>query len=113
MTTKSLPVPKTYDDAVKLLVKCHAEAHDYMKDLVIYHIPDPEEKVVKLFEISNGFPDTNDIWPVRFRKLDTFPFDTAVAIATPDEWRRIKAGKLEFQNANDWNLKTRKKVWPK
>jgi hypothetical protein len=111
MTTTDVYVPKTYQEAVDYLVKCHAEAHDYMKDLEIFLIPDSTESVVQLLEISNGYPDTNDIWPIKFRKSNAFPFGSAVASATPDEWKRLLAGTLDFQC--NWDLSTRKRVWPK
>ncbi|HLX59887.1 MAG TPA: hypothetical protein VKX17_01275 [Planctomycetota bacterium] len=113
MSTDTLyPGVESYEQAVQALAEEYVRAHNALGDLVIYYLPDPKKEVVQLIEVSDLFPDSGDIWPVRFRPTSDFPFPTAQIVMTKDEWKRIKEGSLKIVSDAEWDIKKFKKVWP-
>ncbi len=102
--------PKTYKEAVEHLVEDYVSSNNDIGDLEIYVFPDPKKKIVRVIQVSDTFPQTDDVWPFTFRESPEYPFKSSIAIATKGEWKRILKGKLEFQA--DWNMKKLKRVWP-
>ena len=47
-------VPKTYESAVRVLAAAHAAGEVSVE---IFHLPDPQQRVVRLIEVSDAFPD--------------------------------------------------------
>lgn len=47
-------VPNTYESAVEVLAAAHASG---VASIKIYHLPDPQQPVVRLREVSGTFPD--------------------------------------------------------
>lgn len=101
-------VPETFDDAVKALVAAHSEAGP--ADLMIFWFPDPQEQVVRLVLVSDEFQQTGAIRPLPLGRSAEFPFRSAAALATPDEWRRAQDGHLPLPDG--WELAAARQVWP-
>ena len=103
-------VPRTYDEAVRLLASWHAAGDEAVE---FYEIPDPEGKVVRLIEVSDDFPPGSldrrrpdgtfeRVIPVYSFPPDVeFPFRHAYVQITSDEWRAALAGTLPFRD--DWD----------
>jgi hypothetical protein len=110
-TVAPLPGTDNYEAAVYKLADEYAEVHNVMKDLEIFALPDPHKETVQIIEISDSFPETRDLWPVRFQASTEFPFPTAQLIVTKKEWRDVKRGKLKI--LANWDVKKMPKVWPR
>jgi len=111
-------VPKNYGSAVNVLAAAHAEG---LSSVEIFHIHDPQEKVVRLIEVSSEFPEssvqrntqsngTEYIVPVfPMGPAHDFPFRSEVVQITQDEWVRLRNGELKLNK--DWgDLKSAVKV---
>ena len=104
-------VPKTYGAAVASLAAAHADGDD---GIVVYCLPDPQGKVVRLIEVSDAFPEAGVERPAAPGGFEwvvpvfpmgparDFPFRSEVAQVTRDEWGRLRAGELRLNR--DWNL---------
>lgn len=99
-------IPETYEQAARLLATWHAEAQD--APVEFYLFPDPEKRVVRLLEVSEVFPAAQAVWPITFGQSEDFPFDTAVAMITPDEWRQVQAGQRSLPEG--WDISKRVQV---
>ena len=106
-----IPETDSYDAAVTKLAEWYADAHNILGDLEIFEVPDPNKHTVQLIEISNSFPETGDLWPVKLRATTDFPFESAVLIATKQEWEHVRQGSLPI--AANWDLRTIRRVWPR
>ena len=93
-TVSPLPGVENYDNAVHYLADEYAQVHNRLNDLEIYALHDPQRQIVQIIEVSNLFPETGELWPVRFKRTTDFPFDTAQIIMTKDEWQRVRTGAL-------------------
>jgi hypothetical protein len=102
---------QNYSAAVETLAEWYVEAHNILGDLEIYEVPDPSGRVVQLIEISDSFPETNDLWPVRLRPTTELPFESAVLIATKQEWEQVKKGLLSI--GVNWDLRSIRRVYPR
>ncbi len=85
-------VPHHYEEAVMLLANWHRDRDN--PDFVAYSFPDPEGTVVRLVEVSNRFPTTDAVQPIRFGRSADFPFPSAVALVSRQDWVKIKNGSL-------------------
>lgn len=107
-------VPKTYERAVRVLAAAHASGPDRVE---IYHLPDPQQRVVRLVEISEGFPEGGversvpdgglervvPVFPMGPAK--DFPFRSEIVQVTPAEWEELRRGNLKLnRNWGDLNL---------
>ena len=109
-------VPKTYEAAVKALADAHAG-----DDIKIYSVPDPGRMVVRLIEISAAFPEAGverpappngNEWVVPVFPMGPakdFPFHSEIVQITPEEWDKLREGKLKL-NRNWGDLNTAQKV---
>ncbi len=91
-TIALLPGTDNYDAAVFKLADEYAEVHNVMNDLEIFALPDPRQEIVQIIEVSDSFPETRELWPVRFQASSDFPFPTAQLILTKQEWRDVNQG---------------------
>ena len=107
MTTAET-IPRTYDEAVRLLAHWHGEGDE--PPVTIYSCDDPGQRVVRLVEVSEGFPATGEMWPVVFGRSEEFPFKSAVVLVTPGEWAQIRSGRLALPDG--WDAADMTRVWP-
>jgi len=84
-----------YKRTVRKLARWHSTEHA-AKDLVIYSYDDPEEKVIRLLEVSRVFPgeQNEDVWSMDFGASPEVPFQSRVALASRKQWRAISRGDL-------------------
>jgi hypothetical protein len=101
-------IPRNYEEAVSLLSSWHAESDD--PTLIIYALPDSNQEVVTLVEISSKFPATGEIRPIGMGKSADFPYRSQVALTTPEEWQNVKNGRISLPS--NWSLEKLVKVWP-
>ena len=101
-------IPKTYDAAVRTLAEWHSGSD--LPDLEVYSFDDPQGNVVRLLEVSSQFPATGKVVAYPFGRSETFPFKSAVAQISPQEWDRVKQGQLPLPAG--WDLSTAQKVRP-
>lgn len=102
-------VPKTYDEAVRALADAHAAGGDSVE---FYHVPDPQQRVVRLIEVSDAFPEggversvpgggTEWVVPVfPMGPARDFPFRSEVVQVTSAEWVQLRQGALRLNR--DW-----------
>jgi hypothetical protein len=102
-------VPKTYEDAVHALAAAHAAA---VASVEIYYLPDPQNRVVRLIEVSDAFPEgaveraassggMDRVVPVfPLGPANDFPFRSEVAQVTSAEWTQLRRGLLKLNR--DW-----------
>jgi hypothetical protein len=101
-------IPKTFAEAVNALVAAHSESGP--ADLKIIWFLDPQEQTVRLLLVSDEFQETGAIRPLPLGKSAEFPFRSAAALATPDEWRRAQDGSLPLPDG--WDLAAARQVRP-
>jgi len=101
-------IPRSYDDAVRLLARWHGEEQAF--PLTIFAIPDPRHEEVRLIEVSDEFPQPGPVVPILMGRSKEFPFRSAVALATEDEWRQLQRGEIELKE--DWDISKATRVWP-
>jgi hypothetical protein len=53
-------------------------------------VPDPERKVIRLLEVSDGFVQSGEVWPLTFRADEDFPFLVTVIQLTKAEYERTQ-----------------------
>jgi hypothetical protein len=111
-------VPKTYEDAVRVLAAAHASGPDQVE---IYQLPDPQQRVVRLIEVSGAFPEGGVERPAPTGGMERvvpvfpmgpakdFPFRSEIVQVTPNEWEELRQGNLKL-NRNWGDLKLAQKV---
>ena len=111
-------IPKNYQSAVLVLAAAHAAG---MERVEIYSLPDPDEAVVRLIEVSDAFPEGGVDRPIPpdgmervvpvfpMGRAKDFPFRSEIAQITPAEWDQLRNGKLKL-NRNWGNLKQAQKI---
>ena len=101
-------IPKTYEDAVDVLVEAHAE--DTLPPLEIWVFPDADRMVVRLLEVTDAVPYMGEVWPIALLPGADFPFSSQIAQVTPEEWKAVLDGDLPLPLG--WVLTTAVKKWP-
>jgi hypothetical protein len=95
-----------------------AAAHVSGPDPVeIYHLPDPQQRIVRLIEVSASFPEgsverpalkggTERVVPVfAMGPAKDFPFRSEIVQITPTEWDELRHGNLKLNRSwGDLNL---------
>lgn len=100
-------VPKTYDDAVRVLTRSHGESLDPGGRLFAFD--DPSKREVRLLEVTACTPATG-VMPIAIRASDHFPFRSVIIQVTPEEWKIIEARELPLPTG--WDLGSRREAWP-
>jgi hypothetical protein len=102
-------VPRTYEAAVRTLADAHAAGDPGMD---IYAVPDPQQRVVRLIEVSDAFPEGGVDRPVPPDGVERivpvfpmgpardFPFRSEVVQVTRAEWDQIRQQQLQLNR--DW-----------
>ncbi|HZL36129.1 MAG TPA: hypothetical protein VFC78_12505 [Tepidisphaeraceae bacterium] len=106
--TETEAIPANYSEAVRTLVRWHAEGGP--DDLLIFAFSDPHEQMVRLIEVSDEFLSSGTIQPMTFGRSAEFPFRSSTALATPAEWESVRAGTLPLPQG--WVLAAAQQVWP-
>jgi len=102
-------VPKTYESAVRVLAAAHASADVSVE---IYYMPDLQQRVVRLIEVSDAFPEGGvekpaptggiervaPVFPMGSAK--DFPFRSEIVQITRAEWEQLRQGSLKLNR--DW-----------
>lgn len=101
-------IPTTYDDAAKMLAGWHADGLG--NGVTIYLFPDPTSVQVRLLEVTKDTIPSGSVIPIGFGTSPDFPFRSAVAQVTPQEWDQILVGTIALPDG--WNLDQRLRVWP-
>jgi hypothetical protein len=109
MATETHDVANTYDEAVALLAQWHGEDQDPSVD--IYSYRDPQERVVRLLEVSDGFPASGEAWAVGFGPSSEFPYPSEVILLTPEEYQALLNEALPLPEK--WVGLKSEKVWPR
>lgn len=121
----------TYDEACRELADAHG-SDQTLHDLRIYRVQDPSAQEVRFVEVSDGFPRNtyvdlsrgngngngiggaatalNIVPVVRFGRSRDFPYRSAVALVTPEEYQLIQAGELIV--GDSWDIGRAEMVWP-
>ena len=99
-------VPRYYEDAVVLLANWHQERGD--ANFAAYSFPDPEGLVVRLVEVSDHFPTADAVRPIRFGRSADFPFASAVALVSGQDWTKVLSGFLTLPEG--WSLQNVQRV---
>ena len=99
-------VPRHYEDAVLLLANWHRERGD--ASFAAYSFPDPGGLVVRLVEVSDRFPIADTVRPLRFGRSADFPFASAVALVSVQDWANILSGSLMLPEG--WSLQNVQRV---
>lgn len=101
-------VPKTYERAVRVLAAAHGAGPDRVE---IYNVLDPQQRVVRLIEVSDAFPQgaverptssggVERIVPVfPMGPATDFPFRSEIAQVTSAEWAELLQGSLKLNRA--------------
>jgi hypothetical protein len=103
-------IPKTYDEAVRALALWQSDAGG--DDLRVFTAEDIGDNVVRLIDVSEDFPDVGNVPVYRMGASDEFPFRTAVALARPDQWNKIKSGQGDVVLPADFKIAQAQQVWP-
>lgn len=102
-------IPKSYGQAIRVLAAAHATGPD---EVQIYSVPDSQEQVVRLIEVSESFPESGvdrpapangveRIVPVfSMGRAKDFPFRSEIVQVTPAEWQQLRQGHLKLNR--DW-----------
>ena len=102
-------VPGTYDAAVRTLADAHAAGDPGMD---IYSVNDPQQRVVRLIEVSDAFPEGGVDRPVPPDGVERivpvfpmgpardFPFRSEVVQVTRAEWDQLREQHLRLNR--DW-----------
>ena len=107
-------VPNTYERAVRVLAAAHASGPDQVE---IFHLPDPQQRVVRLIEVSEAFPQGGVERPAPRGGMERvvpvfpmgpakdFPFRSEIVQVTPAEWEELRQGNLKLNRTwGDLNL---------
>ncbi len=99
-------VPRRYEDAVVLLAGWHRDRED--ANFTAYSFPDPDGLVVRLVEVSNQFPAADAVRPIHFGRSAEFPFLSAVALLSVQDWAKVRSGFLPLPAG--WTLESARQI---
>jgi hypothetical protein len=100
-----------YDEAVEQLVQSHSDGDRYLR--LIMALPDGQDGVVRLLEVTEAVPNTDEV------RLDTllssrdFPYHLGIVQVTPEEWGKISAQPPALPLPAGWRLPDLRQVWPR
>lgn len=93
------------EDVAKILARAHRASDPKTKSILQF--PDRTAKEIRLVEISEAAPTTNEAIPFRFNADPSsgVDFPSVVILLSPDEWQQVLSGKLALPE--DWDLQAR------
>lgn len=106
---------ETYLQATKRLAEAHRKRDRGIKE--VWSFPDPNERRVRLVEVTESVPYGGRVLPFRFSAQpgpcrrpysDRIPFPSTIILLHPTDWRRIKEHRLRLPKM--WDLKTMRRV---
>lgn len=103
-------IPKTYAEAVDTLARWNGEAG--ADDLLVFAAEDVGDNLGRLIHVSGQFPNLGGVSIYRFGASAEFPFRSAVALAQPEQWAKIKSGSGDLRLPDDWKIAKARQVWP-
>jgi hypothetical protein len=89
-----------YEGAVRTVAGWHLEGEQPPAKLLAF--PDPDEREIRLLEVTELVPETGEFYPVAFGPTVEIPYRTVVAQVTPREFDAIRAGTLPLPEG--WDL---------
>ena len=89
-----------YGEAILTLARWHREGDE--TPTPIYAFPDPDQRKVRVIEVTQIVPQTGEVYPFEFAPTAEMPFRAAIAQVTPDEWTDISAGRIALPEG--WDL---------
>jgi hypothetical protein len=103
-------IPKSYEDAVRLLGQWGGEAG--ADDLRIFAAEDVGDEMVRLIHVTDQFPDSVRVSVYTFGASEEFPFRSALALASPDQWEVMRARGGYPGLPSEWKITNARQVWP-
>lgn len=103
-------IPKTYEEAVMTLARWGGEAG--ADDLRIFAAEEMGDNVVRLIHVTEQFPDSEEVSVYTFGASEEFPFQSALALATPEQWEAIRSLGERRGLPSVWRTANAHQVWP-
>lgn len=102
-------LPRSYDEAVKVLAESHAKSDSGTVRVISY--PDPNENRVRLVVVSDhNLPaEGEQVVAYPFTRAKDFPFLSEVALLSLDDWQRVTQGTLKLPAG--WATTGAHEVW--
>ena len=97
----------TYLRAVKQLARWHAEGED---GITIYVLPDPDEREVRLVEVSDAFPRADNPRAITIGATPDFPYTSGTLCITRAQVDQVREGEMALPDGWQWD--GHKQVWP-
>lgn len=85
-------IPRTHEEAARLLARWHRESEPSIAQIFWHH--DPATGEIRLIEVNPKTIPTGEAMVFGFAPSGPFPFRSAVAEVTPDEWAQILGGRI-------------------
>jgi hypothetical protein len=122
--TETYDIPETYEEAVRLLAEAHVEGEE--ESIRVFLIPDEDEKIVRIIEVSDIFPEAAvqrpvpgvpDDAPEQLERIvpvfpmgpsRDYPYRSEVAMVTEQEWQQLHEHSLKLNR--DWDLEQAQEV---
>jgi hypothetical protein len=103
-------IPDNHEAAVAHLVRSHSEGDTYMRK--VFALPDRGDGVVRLLEVTEAVPNTDEVLLVRLGRSRDFPFALEIIQVTPEEWEKISAQPPGLALPDGWSLEDLVQEWP-
>jgi hypothetical protein len=97
-------IDRSYAGVTKRLADAHRKRDKGI--VAVWSFPDPDEREVRLVEVTKSVPFREAIVPFSFAPKEDMPFESVVILAHPDDWVRIEARKLKLPRG--WKIETKK-----
>jgi hypothetical protein len=93
---RATPGSADYLETAKRLASAH-RASDPATELVLLD-PDPEQKEIRLLEVTRSAPTTGYLFEVGFAARPDLgvPFPLTLLVLSPEEWSAVEEGRLEL-----------------
>ena len=84
------------EQVAKELAAAHRMAD--VDTIAVYWAPDPEQREIRLVEVSGSVGETGEVLPFRFApRVDRgIPYASVLILLNPDEWEKVKSGELKL-----------------
>ena len=93
---------KTLIDVAKTLAEFHKKEDRKTTDVLLS--PDPGGSEIRLIEVSESAPTTNEVIPFRFSAdpKSGIDYPSVVILLSPSEWKAVLAGALALPTGWDY-----------